>query len=403
MALTGVGVGFPIIILISAFGGLIGMGGAPLAAIRLGAGKDWEAEQILGTCFVAMLIISLVLTGFFLVFNEYLLLTFGASLDTLPYALDYLNTYVLGTLFVQIALGLNAFISTQGFAKISMLTVVIGAVINIILDPIFIFVFGLGVKGAAVASVISQGISAFWVLKFLFGEKTQLRLTKQTLGLNPVVLKQVLLLGISPFIMQSTESLLNIALNTSLQRHGGDLAVGAMTIMASLMQFVMLPLIGLTQGAQPIISYNFGAKQFDRVKETFRLLLIISLSFSGVLWLIMLLKPQIFVFLFTSNQELSGITVWAMRIFMAGVFALGAQIACQQTFIALGQAKVSLFLALLRKVFLLIPLIYILPSFLANKVLAIFLAEPIADIVAASVTVLVFVRKVSSILLPQDN
>lgn len=399
LALTGVGVSFPIIILISAFAALVGMGGAPLAAIRLGAGKDEEAEKILGTSFTAMIITSTLLTVLFLLFNERLLVSFGASGETLPYALSYLNTYVLGTFFVQVALGLNAFISTQGFAKTSMLTVVIGAVINIILDPIFIFVFGLGVRGAAIASVISQGVSAIWVLYFLVGPKTKLRLSKANLGINWPILQQVLLLGISPFIMQSTESLLNITLNTSLQRFGGDLAVGSMTIIASLMQFVMLPLFGLTQGAQPIISYNFGAKQFGRVKEAFRILLVLSIGFSGLMWLAMMLKPQMFVFLFTNNLELTELTVWALRIFLSAVFVLGAQVACQQTFIALGQAKVSLFLALLRKVILLIPLIYILPYFFANKVFAVFLAEPVADFVATSVTVFVFIQRTRKLLL----
>jgi putative MATE family efflux protein len=397
-ALTGVGVTFPIIMIISAFSALIGMGGAPRAAIKMGQKKLQDAEEILGNCFIVLMGISIVLTAFFLIFGEQLLSMFGASAETLPHGLAYLNIYVCGTIFVQISLGLNSFITTQGFAKTSMLTVVIGAVINIVLDPILMFGFGMGVQGAAIATVVSQAVSALWVLKFLLGNNSKLRIRKVNMKLNKSVIIPVLLLGISPFIMQSTESLLNISLNSSLQRYGGDLAVGAMTILSSLIQILVLPLTGLTQGAQPIISYNFGAKNNDRVKKTFKLLITSALCYSAVFWVIMMVFPKLFISLFTGDSSLVEITAWSIRIYMGAAFALGAQIACQQTFIAIGQAKTSLFLALLRKIILLIPLIYILPNFFSDKVFAVFFAEPIADLIAVTVTVTIFLTQFKKIL-----
>lgn len=397
-ALTGVGVTFPIIMIISAFSALIGMGGAPRAAINMGQNNKGAAEEILGNCFVSLIIVSIVLTILFLIFGEKLLLIFGASAKTLPHAMDYLNIYVLGTIFVQLSLGLNSFISTQGFAKTSMLTVIIGALINIILDPILIFGFKMGVQGAAIATVISQGISAIWVLKFLSGKTTKLKICKKYMKLKKSVLLPVLLLGVSPFIMQSTESLLNIAFNSSLQKYGGDLAVGSMTILSSLIQLLALPLTGLTQGAQPIISYNYGAKNNERVKKTFKLLIICCLSFSFLFWVSMISFPKLFISLFTTDPTLVSMSVWAIGIYMAVVFVMGAQTACQQTFIAIGQAKLSLFLALLRKIILLIPLIYILPNFFSDKIFAVFLAEPISDFIAVSTTVTVFYINFKKIL-----
>lgn len=389
-ALTGVGVTFPIIMIISAFSALIGMGGAPRAAIKMGQNDDNAAEEILGNCFSVLITFSILLTVFFLFSGEKLLLMFGASSETLPYGLSYLNIYVCGTIFVQIALGLNSFISTQGYAKMSMITVIIGAIVNIVLDPILMFGFDMGVNGAAIATVISQAVSSLWVLKFLTGKKTKLKIRKKYLMPKKSVIIPVLLLGIAPFIMQSTESLLNITLNSSLQKYGGDMAVGSMTILSSLMQILMLPLMGLTQGAQPIISYNYGARNNDRVKKAFKLLIKSTVSFTFVFWLLMMLLPKLFVSLFTSDASLVETTIWSIKIYMAAAFIMGAQTACQQTFIAIGQAKISLFLALLRKVILLIPLIYILPNFFENKVFAVFLAEPVADIIAVSTTVAMF-------------
>jgi putative MATE family efflux protein len=401
-ALTGVGVTFPIIMVITAFSSLIGMGGAPRAAIKMGEKKDYEAEQILGNCFLSLIIISIALTVILLTFGKKLLMMFGASNETIIYGLQYLNIYVIGTIFVMITLGLNTFISTQGFAKISMMTVLIGAIINIILDPILIFGFNMGVSGAATATVISQACSAIWVLRFMLGKKTKLKIYKKNMKLKKEIIIPVLLLGSSPFIMHSTESLLNIALNSSLQKYGGDVAVGAMTIMASLMQLIFLPLTGLTQGSQPIISYNYGAKNYDRVKATFKLLIISALTFSIVLWAFMMLFPQFFVSLFSKDPKLMELTSWAMRIYLGAGLVLGAQIACQQTFIAIGQAKVSLFLALLRKIILLIPMIYILPNFFSDKVFAVFFAEPISDIIAVGTTVIVFASQFKKLLSEED-
>lgn len=402
-ALTGVGVTFPIIMIIAAFSSLIGMGGGPRASICMGQGKYDEAERILGNCFITLLGISVVLTAFFLLAAEPLLFLFGASADTLPYGLSYMNIYVSGTIFVQMALGLNSFITIQGKAKTSMLTVVIGAVTNIALDPLFIFVFDMGVQGAAIATIISQALSSVWVLWFLLGKRTKLKIRRKYLQVRRTVIGPVLALGVSPFVMQSTESLVNIVLNSSLQWYGGDIAVGAMTILSSLMQVFTLPLTGLTQGAQPIISFNYGAGNNDRVKKTFRLLITYGFGFACLFWLTVLCFPQAIISLFTSDLELMGFASWAVRIYLAAIFMMGAQISCQQTFIAVGQAKISLFLATLRKVIILIPLVYILPNFLSDQVFAIFLAEPIADAVASITTVTIFFLRFKKLLQNNPN
>lgn len=390
LAMAGVGVAFPILMLISAFSALIGMGGAPLCAIKMGEKNNEEAEKIMSNSFSMLLMIAVVLTTGFLIFKEPILWAFGASEATIGYALDYLSIYVLGTIFVQIALGMNSYINTQGFAKIGMMTVVIGAIINIVLDPIFIFVLDMGVKGAALATVAGQMVSALWVLKFLFGKQSILKIRKKYMVPDLKVVGATMALGVSPFIMQSTESLVLISLNTRLSMFGGDLAVGAMTIMSSIMQIVVMPLQGLAQGAQPIVSYNYGAKQMDRVKKTFKLTLISCLGFTVIMCSLLMIFPNIFVAIFNNKPELVEITTWAIRIYFLGIFVFGAQIACQQTFLALGQAKISLFLALLRKVVLLVPLIYILPNFFQDKLMGVFVAEPIADIIATLTTVTCF-------------
>ncbi|MEG1869272.1 MAG: MATE family efflux transporter [Oscillospiraceae bacterium] len=392
-ALTGVGLTFPIIMVISAFASLVSMGGAPRASIMMGQGKTNVAEKIMGNCTSALIIISLVLTVVIYFGCEPMLMAFGASVNTIGYAADYVKIYACGTIFVQLALGLNAFITSQGFAKTSMLTVLIGAVINIILDPILIFTFGLGVKGAAYATVISQGVSAVWVVLFLNGKKTTLKIRKENLKIVPRILFPCLALGISPFVMQATESLIAICFNSSLLKYGGDLAVGSMTILNSVMQFSMLPLMGLTQGSQPIISYNYGAGKTPRVKKTFKLLIISALIYSVTLWALVMIAPQMFAQIFTSDPKLIAMVIPTMRIFMASSLFFGIQGSCQQTFIALGNAKASLFLALLRKVFLLIPLIYILPLLLSQPVLGVFLAEPIADLIAVIVTASMFISQ----------
>ena len=389
-ALTGVGITFPIITLISAFSSLIAMGGAPRASIAVGAHHPERAEQIMGNCLTALLGLSVVLTALFLLFLEPILWAFGASSNTIGYAMEYMGVYVWGTVFVQISLGMNMFITSQGFAKTSMFTVVIGAALNIALDPVFIFVFDLGVRGAAIATVLSQAVSAVWVMLFLTGRRTTLKVRARCMVLRWKVLLPVLALGVSPFIMQSTESLLSVVLNTSLLKYGGDVAVGAYTVIASIMQVINLPLQGLTQGAQPITSFNYGAGNMDRVRKSVRLLLTCCLTYSCLFWLCMMLIPQVFIGIFSSDPELMDTAVWAARIFLFGCFAFGAQTGFQQSFLALGQAKVSLLLALLRKIVLLIPLIYLLPLFFPDKLFGVFVAEPIADILAASTTTLSF-------------
>lgn len=392
VAMAGIGVAMPIIIIISAFSVLIGSGGAPLTAIKMGEKNNHEAEKIMSNSFAMLIIIGTILTVFFLIFKEPLLWAFGASEQTIKYALDYLSIYVIGTLFVQIALGMNTFINTQGFARIGMFTVLIGAIINIILDPIFIFTFHMGVKGAALASITAQCISALFVLNFLFGKKSILKIRKKYLKLDKKIVGSILALGVSPFIIQATESLVLISLNNQLSRFGGDLAIGAMTIMSSMMQIILMPLMGLTQGAQPIISYNFGAKNLDRVKKTFKLLLITCLSYSTLMVSLLMLFPSFFVSIFNNKPELMEITIWAMKIYFAGMFIFGIQIACQQTFLALGNAKTSLILALLRKIVLLIPLIFILPNFVSNQLFGVLLAEPVADIIACCTTLIMFIK-----------
>ena len=393
IAMAGVGVAFPIIMIISAFSALIGMGGAPLAAIKMGEKDNEGAEKIISNSFSILIIIGIICTVVFLIFKENILWAFGASDATIGYANDYLTIYLFGTVFVQIALGMNSFINTQGFAKVGMYTVIIGAIINIVLDPIFIFTFNLGVKGAALATILSQFVSAIWVLVFLFGRKSILKIRKEYLVPKFNILLPITALGVSPFIMQATESAVLISLNNQLQIYGGDLAVGAMTIMSSIMQIITLPLLGLSQGAQPIISYNFGAKKIERVKKTFKLLLIFCLAYTITMWGALMIFPEFFVGIFNNKPELVEITSWSMKIFFGGIIIFGAQIACQQTFLALGQAKISLVMALLRKVVLLVPLIFILPKFVSveNKLASVLAAEPISDIIAALTTIIVFI------------
>ena len=397
-ALTGVGLCLPLLMLINAFASMAGAGGAPRAAISMGQGKKDEAEKILGNCFSALLIFAVILTIIFGIFAKSLLILFGASENTLPYALDYFLIYNVGNIFVLIVMGMNPFLTTQGFAKFSMLTTVIGAVFNIILDPIFIFGLGMGVKGAALATILSQCISAVWVLKFLTGKKTILKLQLKNLKLIPKVIFPCLALGMSSFIMLSTESLLSISFNSSLAKYGGDLAVGAMTIISSVSQLIMMPINGVCQGAQPLLSFNFGAGKKERVMETFKYELMICAGYTTLFWLLTMIAPQIFASIFSSDAALIEKAAWCMRIYMAGIFALGFQISCQQTFVALGQAKTSLLLACLRKLVLLIPLIFVFPLFFENKVFAVFLAEPISDIVAAIVTTSCFFTKIRGIL-----
>lgn len=392
-ALTGLGVTMPVILLVSAFATLAAMGGVPRASIMMGKGRRDEAERILGNCTMALLVVSLVLTAGILLFGRQALLLFGASAETISYAWDYLSIYAVGTLAVQLALGLNGFITAQGFSKISMYTVLVGAACNIALDPLFIFVFGMGIKGAALATVLSQLVSSLWVVRFLTGKKTVLRIRPKYLRINPKIYLPCIALGASPFVMQFTESLLSVSFNSSLLRYGGDLAVGAQTILTSMMQFSSMPVLGLARGAQPIVSFNYGAGNKERVRDAVKALLVMCGAYSTALWALSMFAPRFVAGIFTSDPGLIDLTVHALRIYMGAICLFGLQIGCQQTFVAIGNAKLSLFLALLRKVFLLIPLIFILPLFLPNKLDAVWLAEPVSDFLAVCTTLTLFGRE----------
>lgn len=407
LALTGVGLTVPIGMLLAAFSYLVGAGGAPLASIRLGQGKAEKGELIIGNCFTALSLLSILIMGLLFIFMEDLLYLFGASSATINYALGYLRIYTLGTPFIMLTIGLNPFITAQGFATKSMLTVTIGAIINIILDPIFIFEtipvlalpgLGMGVEGAALATIISQGVSAIWVLSFLWRTPNIMNIKRKNMGLKWKVIKSVMGLGTSPFTMNITESIIIIVFNTSLFKYGGDLAVGGMTIISSSMSLLFLPLSGLVQGAGPIMSYNYGARNKERMVQTFKYTLISALTYSTLLWAAFMLVPGFFASLFTSDQGLVDFASRGIRIFMAGSFILAVQMTCQHSFLALGQARISLFLAVLRKIILLVPLIYILPLFFEDKVIAVLFAEPVVDILATTVTALLFYRIFSQIL-----
>ncbi len=391
LALTGVGVCMPLIMIVSAFAALVSNGGAPRASIFMGKGENEKAEKTLGNCFCLQMIVSVILTAVLLLWNRNFLLAFGASENTVEYGVRYMNIYAFGTIFVQLTLGMNAFITAQGFAKTGMLSVLIGAVINIILDPILIFGFDMGVRGAALATVISQACSCVWVLSFLMGKKTNLKIRRKNMKLERAIILPSLALGFSIFVMQSSESIISVCFNSSLLRYGGDIAVGAMTILTSVMQFAMLPLQGLGQGAQPIISYNYGAGNAERVKKAYFLLLKCSLFFSILLWLTVMLAPGGFAGLFTTDAALVEYTKTALRIYMACMCVFGIQIACQMTFTALGNAKASVLVAVMRKFILLIPLIYIMPMIMkADQTRAVYMAEPVADFFAVSFTTVLF-------------
>ncbi|WP_300279382.1 MATE family efflux transporter [uncultured Subdoligranulum sp.] len=391
LALTGVGVCLPLIMIVSAFAALVGNGGAPRATIAMGQGNKEKAEEILGNCFALQIVVSVLLTVILFLGDRTFLLAFGASANTIDYAVAYMDIYAVGTIFVQMTLGMNAFITAQGFAKEGMLSVLIGAVANIILDPVFIFGLNMGVRGAALATVLSQALSCAWVLAFLFGKRTFLRLRASTIRLSPTVLLPCVALGAATFIMQASESVISVAFNSSLLKYGGDMAVGAMTILSSVMQFAMLPLQGLGQGAQPIISYNYGAGKRDRVKKAYFLLLRVSVLYSCLLWLLVELFPQAFASLFTGDAALVAYTGNALRIYVAALFLFGIQMACQMTFTSLGKAKQSILVAVMRKFILLLPLIYIMPQlFRADQARAVYMAEPVADTLAVLFTATLF-------------
>ena len=390
LALTGVGVCMPIIMIVSAFAALISSGGAPRASICLGKGEQDTAERILGGCLTLQLIISAVLTAALLLFNRPLLLAFGASENTVVYAVSYMSVYALGTVFVQLTLGMNAFVTAQGFTRVSMLSVVIGAGSNILLDPLFIYGLDMGVRGAALATIISQALSCAWVILFLMSRRSILRIRKEYLGLSPRIILPCLALGSATFVMQASESVISVCFNSSLLGYGGDIAVGAMTILTSVMQFALLPLQGIAQGAQPILGYNYGAKNADRVKKTYRILLITCLTYSLAIWGLVLLFPRAFASVFTPDAALLDFTARALPIYFFGVGIFGIQIACQMTFVSLGNAPSSVIVAVVRKFVLLLPLIYIVPHLVADPTMGVYLAEPIADVIAVTFTSVLF-------------
>ncbi|MDO5405776.1 MAG: MATE family efflux transporter [Eubacteriales bacterium] len=399
LALTGVGVCMPLIMIVSAFAALVGHGGAPRASIFMGKGDLESAEKTLGNCFSLQILISAILTAVLFLWNRDFLMAFGASENTIEYGVKYMNIYAVGTIFVQLTLGMNAFITAQGFARTGMLSVLIGAVVNIILDPILIFGLNMGVQGAALATIISQSVSCAWVLTFLFGQKTILRIRRCNLHLEKKIILPSLALGMATFIMQASESIISVCFNSSLLKYGGDIAVGTMTILTSVMQFAMLPLGGLGQGAQPIISYNYGSGNADRVKGAFRLLLKCNFSYSALLWLLVMLVPRGFIAMFTSDPELLTFAQPALRVYMAAMLIFGIQMACQMTFTSVGNAKASITVAIMRKFILLIPLIFIMPHLLsADKTMAVYLAEPIADTLSVLFTVILFRKTFRNVL-----
>ena len=390
LALTGIGVCTPILLIVSAFAALVASGGAPRASISMGKGDMQTAEKMLGGCFSLQICISAVLTTALLIWNRDLLLAFGASEQTIGFASDYMQIYALGTVFVQLTLGMNAFITAQGFAKQGMLTVLIGAVCNIVLDPILIFVLDMGVRGAALATVLSQGVSCAWVLLFLFGKKSILKLRAKNFLQSPRLILPCVALGTATFIMQASESVISVCFKSSLAKYGGDIAVGAMTILSSVMQFALLPLQGISQGAQPILSYNFGAKNVERVKKTYRVLLVVCLSYSALIWAFVMGFPRVFAGIFTPDETLLAFTSRALRIYCAVLLLFGVQLACQMTFVSIGNAVCSIIVAVTRKFILLIPLIYLMPTLVSDKTMGVYLAEPVADALAVTFTAILF-------------
>lgn len=403
LALTGIGVCMPVILIISAFAALVSSGGSPRASIYMGRQDVETAEKILGNCFLLLVIISIVITTIVFLFNRELLLLFGASENTIEYASSYMSVYAIGTIFVQVTLGMNMFITAQGFARTGMLTVLIGALCNIILDPIFIFGFGMGIKGAALATIISQAISCVWCLLFLSGKKAQLHLKKENMRLEKSIILPCIALGTAAFIMQGSESVIAVCFNSSLLKYGGDIAVGAMTICTSILQFAMLPMQGIGMGAQPISSYNYGARNVERVKDVFRLLLKICVIYSIIIYALVMAMPQMFARIFSNDLALIEFATRAIRLYCGAMFIFGIQMACQLTFVSIGNAPCSIIVAVVRKFVLLIPLIYVMPLLIENKTYGVYLAEPVADIIAVTFTSILFFIQFRKALLSIDK
>lgn len=403
LALTGVGICMPIIMIVSAFAALVSSGGAPRASIFMGKNDIDRAEKTMGACFGLQLIVSAVITFVLLMWSRGFLLAFGASNNTIEYAHDYMRIYSIGTVFVQLTLGMNAFITAQGFTKISMISVILGAISNIILDPVFIYGFNMGVKGAALATIISQALSCVWIIVFLCGKKTILKLKPKNFIPYPKIVLPCIALGVASFIMQASESVISVCFNSSLLKYGGDIAVGAMTILTSVMQFAMLPPQGIAQGAQPILSYNYGAKNAKRVKQAYKILLKTCLIYSVTIWALVMIFPRLFVSIFTPDANLVDFAAKALRVYFAGIVLFGIQIACQMTFVSLGNASSSVLVAVVRKFVLLLPLIYIVPNLVSNRTFGVYLAEPIADIIAVSFTAILFVFQFKKSLKKIEN
>ncbi len=391
LALTGVGVCMPIIMIVSAFAALVSSGGAPRSSIFMGKKDMDSANKTLGGCFGLQIIVSAILTVVLLIWNRELLIAFGASENTIDYATEYMSVYAIGTIFVQLTLGMNAFITAQGFTKISMISILVGAVANIILDPILIYGLDMGVRGAALATIISQALSCVWIISFLSGKRSILRLKPRNMIPSPKIVLPCIALGTATFIMQASESVISICFNSSLLNYGGDIAVGAMTILTSVMQFALLPSQGVAQGAQPILSFNYGAKNADRVKQTYKILLKTCLIYSVTIWILVMLMPSVFVSIFTPDAELIAFASKALRIYFSGMILFGIQIACQMTFVSLGNAASSVVVAVVRKFVLLLPLIYIMPNIISDRTVGVYVAEPVADIIAVTFTAILFV------------
>ena len=394
LALAGLGVTYPIIVLITAFSNLIGMGGAPRASVAMGRGDYKTAEKILGNCITLLIVLSVVLSVVFTIYGEPVLRAFGASENTLPYAMAYLRIYLMGTIFVQFTLGMTPFITNQGFAKTSMATTCIGAVCNIVLDPVFIYGFNMGVEGAAIATILSQAVSAVWVLIFFTGKRSVLRIRKENLIPAGRTLALVLSLGVSPFLMTATECVIQLAFNTGAATYGGDSAVAIMSILFSVAQIANLPVQGFCQGAQPVVGFNFGARKMERVRQAFKIMLAVSMGVTTVVVGAVEIAPQLFLGLFSSDAELIALGTAPLRIYMLGFFFMGAQLACQQTFLGLGEAKISMFIALLRKVILLLPLALVIPRVFGalglSQLVGLYVAEPVSDIISASTCTILF-------------
>ncbi len=380
-AMTGIGLTLPIVSIIIAFTNLFGMGGAPLSSIARGKGDNKEAEAIMGNSFILLVIFGLLLTILGLVFKNPLLRLFGASNVTFPYANDYITIYLLGSVFVMIGLGMNSFINAQGFGKIGMLTVVIGAVLNIILDPIFIFVFDMGVRGAAIATIISQFASSVWIIIFLCGKKTILRLKVSHFKLQKSRVRRIVSLGFSGFIMASTNSAVQIICNTSLQQYGGDLYVGIMTVINSIREIIMLPVNGFTNATQPVISFNYGARAYHRVRTSIKFMTVVSIVYTLIAWGILNIFPEVFMKIFNRNPVLIEKGLPALRIYFFGFFMMPLQFSAQSTFVALGKSRHAIFFSLLRKVIIVIPLTLLLPKMFGLGTNGVFLAEPISNFI----------------------